>query len=196
MAYPDRPAPTMLFSLLIILLQAYAVFAWDTFTVPHLPGEDDTPGLLALVTNHSSDATILFSKGITYNIFTAIKFPKLTNVEIFIEGNLTYPDNITAVQGTHPPGISILSSFKLIPRCCGSVGMHSELFQAARSVIQNFPGSWFTFSGGNNVTLRGSTDPEWGWVDAHGQAVRPFDRIILTFLSYSQFPVVGRRSTS
>ncbi len=30
----------------------------------------------------------------------------------------------------------------------------------------------FTFSGGTNVTLRGSTDPEWGWVDAHGQAVR------------------------
>lgn len=33
--------------------------------------------------------------------------------------------------------------------------------------------SWerFAFSGGNNVTLRGSTDPKWGWVDGHGQAV-------------------------
>lgn len=29
----------------------------------------------------------------------------------------------------------------------------------------------FAFSGGNNVTLRGSEDPEWGWVDGHGQAV-------------------------
>ena len=28
----------------------------------------------------------------------------------------------------------------------------------------------FSFSGGNNVTLRGSTDPKWGWVDGHGQA--------------------------
>ncbi|KAJ7511789.1 pectin lyase fold/virulence factor [Mycena galericulata] len=126
----------MLFSLL--LLQALTAFAWDTFTVPHLPGADDTPGLLALVTNHSSDATIVFSKGVTYNIFTAVKFPVLTNVEIWIEGNLTYPTNITAIQDV--------------------VGSSS------------FPGSWFTFTGGNNVTLRGSTDPEWGWVDAHGQA--------------------------
>ena len=30
----------------------------------------------------------------------------------------------------------------------------------------------FTFTGGTNVTLRGSTDPDWGWVDGHGQAVR------------------------
>lgn len=33
--------------------------------------------------------------------------------------------------------------------------------------------SRFAFTGGNNVTLRGSLDPEWGWVDAHGQAVSP-----------------------
>ncbi|KAJ6520551.1 pectin lyase fold/virulence factor [Mycena sanguinolenta] len=127
----------MFFSFL--LLQAATVaLAWDTFLVPHTPGRDDTPGLLSLVTNHSSDATILFSKGITYNIFTAIEFPVLTNVEIAIEGNLTYPTNISEIQAI--------------------VG------------ASNFPGSWFTFSGGNNVTLRGSTDPEWGWVDGHGQA--------------------------
>ena len=28
----------------------------------------------------------------------------------------------------------------------------------------------FAFSGGNNVTLRGSRNPNWGWVDGHGQA--------------------------
>lgn len=28
----------------------------------------------------------------------------------------------------------------------------------------------FTFSGGQNVTLRGSTDAQWGWVNGHGQA--------------------------
>lgn len=28
----------------------------------------------------------------------------------------------------------------------------------------------FAFSGGQNVTLRGSQDDEWGWVDGHGQA--------------------------
>ncbi|KAJ7447202.1 pectin lyase-like protein [Mycena latifolia] len=124
--------------LLSLLVQASVALAWSTFVVPHAPGENDTPGLLALVTNHTSNATILFSKGVTYNIFTAIKFPVLTNVEIRIEGNLTYPSNISEVQAV--------------------VGASS------------FPGSWFTFSGGTNVTLRGSTDPKWGWVDGHGQA--------------------------
>lgn len=88
----------MLFALL--LLQTSIAFAWDTFVVPHTPGENDTPGLLALATNHSSNATIMFSKGVTYNMFTAIKFPVLTNVEIRIEGNLTYPTNISQIQGT------------------------------------------------------------------------------------------------
>ncbi|KAJ7144808.1 pectin lyase fold/virulence factor [Mycena crocata] len=126
----------MLFGLL--LLQVSVALAWNTFVVPHAPGENDTPGLLALVTNHSSNATIMFSKGVTYNIFTAIKFPVLNNVEIRIEGNLTYPNSVSDVQAV-----------------VGASG---------------FPGSWFTFSGGNNVTLRGSTDPRWGWVDGHGQA--------------------------
>jgi len=29
----------------------------------------------------------------------------------------------------------------------------------------------FQFTGGKNVTLRGSTDPSWGWIDGKGQAV-------------------------
>jgi hypothetical protein len=33
------------------------------------------------------------------------------------------------------------------------------------------PTGRFRFSGGTNVTLEGSTDPHWGWVDAHGQQV-------------------------
>ncbi|KAJ7207512.1 pectin lyase fold/virulence factor [Mycena pura] len=121
-----------------LLLHASAALAWNTFVVPHTHGADDTPGLLALVSKHSSDATILFSRGVTYNAFSAINFPVLTNVEIRIEGNVTYPQDIAAIQAV--------------------VGASS------------FPGAWFTFSGGTNVTLRGSTDPKWGWVDGHGQA--------------------------
>ncbi|KAJ7642073.1 pectin lyase-like protein [Roridomyces roridus] len=124
--------------LLSLITLVSVAFAWDTLTVPHTPGQDDTPGLLALVTSHPSNATILFSQGTTYNIFSAIKFPALTNVEISIQGNLTYPEDIGAIQDV--------------------------------VAASSFPGSWFTFSGGNNVTLRGSTDPEWGWIDAHGQA--------------------------
>lgn len=74
----------------------------------------------------------------TYNIFTPVKFPKLTNVEVAIEGNITCPLDIATVQ-------AIVAS-------------------------DAFEGHWFSFSGGDNVTLRGSTDSDWGWVDAHGQA--------------------------
>lgn len=75
--------------------------AWTTFTVPHTADQDDTPGLLQALSsrNLTSNATILFEKGTTYNVFTPIKFPTLNNVEVAIEGNLTYPNDIATVQG-------------------------------------------------------------------------------------------------
>lgn len=81
---------------------ASSVSAWSTFVVPHSVGQDDTPSLTSVLANYSTNATILFKKGVTYNIFTPIKFPVLTNVEIAIEGNLTYPANISTVQGEMP----------------------------------------------------------------------------------------------
>ncbi|CAL1694788.1 unnamed protein product [Somion occarium] len=126
--------------LLISVVAAIQTHAWTVFVVPHTAGQDDAPALMnaLAVGNISTNGTILFSKGVTYNILTPIKFPVLNNVEIRIEGNLTYSDDIVAIQ-------DIVGS-------------------------SNFPGAWFTFTGGHNVTLRGSTDPKWGWVDGHGQA--------------------------
>lgn len=112
--------------------------AWSTYVVPHIDGADDVPGLTTALANFTEDATILFDKGTTYNIWTPLIFPELTNVEVLIEGNLTYPEDIPTIQ-------AIVAS-------------------------DNFPGTWFTFTGGDNVTLRGSEDPDWGWIDAHGQA--------------------------
>jgi len=128
----------MLHSAVLLLAFASVSSAWTTFTVPHTDGADDTPGLIAAIGNFTSNASIVFQKGVTYNILTPIKFPVFTNVEVSIEGNLTYPTDIPTIQAI--------------------VGASS------------FPGAWFTFSGGTNVTLAGSTDPGWGWVDAHGQA--------------------------
>ncbi|TCD67912.1 hypothetical protein EIP91_011846 [Steccherinum ochraceum] len=125
----------------LLLGGSTAASAWKVYTVPHsTTGQDDTPALVAALAsgNFSSNASILFKKGVTYNIFTPITFPAFTNVEVHIEGNLTYPSDIPTIQNI-----------------VGSSG---------------FPGAWFTFSGGTNVTLRGSTDPKWGWVDGHGQA--------------------------
>lgn len=86
------------FGLLLIFVSC--VSAWTTYTIPHTDGEDDTPAVTAALANHTSDATILFAKDTTYNIFTPITFPNLTNVEILIEGNITLPDNITTIQST------------------------------------------------------------------------------------------------
>ncbi|TFK42266.1 pectin lyase-like protein [Crucibulum laeve] len=126
-------APTYLF-----FAHVLGASAWSTFVVPHTAGTDDTPALLTALPTYSSNSTILFEKGVTYNILTPVKFPTLNNVEIRIEGNITYPTDIPTIQAI--------------------VGSSS------------FSGAWFAFTGGNNVTLRGSTDPKWGWVDGHGQA--------------------------
>lgn len=85
---------------LSILASASLANAWTTYVVPHTAGADDTPALAAAFAtgNYSANATILFQKGVTYNIFTPITFPKFNNVEVAIEGNLTYPDSISTIQ--------------------------------------------------------------------------------------------------
>ena len=75
------------------------VGAWNTFIVPHSPGKDDTPAILAALPDFATNSTILFQEGVTYNIFTPITFPTLNNVDICIEGNLTYPTDIGTIQG-------------------------------------------------------------------------------------------------
>lgn len=91
----------LLFSFTILLLCVSTVYGWKTYSVPHIPGQDDTPALSAALPNLATNSTILFQKGITYNIFTPLKFPALNNVEVRIEGNLTYPTDIAIIQGTH-----------------------------------------------------------------------------------------------
>ena len=86
---------------LVLLSLASISLGWPTFEVPHVQEMDDTPGLLSIITNHSANATILFKRGVSYNIFSPIKFPVLNNVEIRIEGNLSYPSDIPTVQGEY-----------------------------------------------------------------------------------------------
>ncbi len=86
---------------LSLILLVTAVRAWRTHVVSHAPHADDTPALLEALAlgDITANATILFQRGLTYNIFTPIKFPVLTNVEVRIEGNLTYPEDIATIQG-------------------------------------------------------------------------------------------------
>lgn len=83
------------------LLQLSSAYAWTTYVVPHTDGVDDSVLLQAALasTNYTSNVTILFENGVHYDIFSPITFPKLTNVEVSIQGNLSYPTNISTVQG-------------------------------------------------------------------------------------------------
>ena len=87
------------FGLLLTLFTTSAA-AWQTYVVEHTDGQDDASVLTAALAtgNFSANTTILFEKGKTYNIFTPIKFPVLNNVEVAIEGNLTYPDDMATIQ--------------------------------------------------------------------------------------------------
>ena len=84
----------------VLLAVAHQALGWNVFKVPHTAGGDDTPALLTALAagDITANATILFEKGVTYNIFTPITFPVLNNVEVAIEGNLTYPEDIPTVQ--------------------------------------------------------------------------------------------------
>ncbi|CAE6434491.1 unnamed protein product [Rhizoctonia solani] len=117
---------------LLPLVSAYS----KTFVVPHTPGKDDSPAVVAAIANYSSNSLILFKKGVTYNLWTPINFGTLNNCEVAFEGNATYPTDIATVQA-----------------------------EVAKST---FPGHWIKIAG-TNVTLRGTTDPKWGWIDSHGQ---------------------------
>lgn len=77
-----------------------AALAWNTFVVPHVDGADDTPALTSALDsgNYNTNATILFEKGVYYNIWTPIVFPVFKNVEVKVEGNLSYPEDIPAIQ--------------------------------------------------------------------------------------------------
>jgi hypothetical protein len=83
----------------VLLAYAAVAGAWSTFVVPHTEDVDDTPALMAAISDYTSDASIVFETNTTYNVWSPVTFPHLTNVEVVISGNLTYPTSIGAVQG-------------------------------------------------------------------------------------------------
>jgi len=80
--------------------------AWSAFVVPHTDGADDTPALMAAVSEYTRDASIVFEANTTYNIWSPITFPTLTNVEVVIKGNLSYPTSIETVQNNVAAAVS------------------------------------------------------------------------------------------
>ena len=121
-----------------------ATSSWNTYTVSHTEGSDDVPALTAALSsgNITANTTILFKKGTTYNIWSAIQFPTLNNVEVAIEGNLTYPESITDVQSTYSI-ITNVDYANMRCRCRCELGklIHSSLITLPLNTDQGFPGA-------------------------------------------------------
>ena len=77
--------------------------AWTVYTVPYSGGNDDAPTLNAALKSHPefvTDVTILFKQGTKYNFKTPVRFPKLTNAIVSVQGNISYAADVAATQGT------------------------------------------------------------------------------------------------
>jgi hypothetical protein len=107
----------LFYCLVFILSTVSNVSAWTTYVVPHKQGQDDTPALMAALATHTSSATILFQSGVTYNIFTPVKFPVLSNVEISIQGNLSYPTDIATVQSKYDDMLNFAGTYLWTRHC-------------------------------------------------------------------------------
>jgi hypothetical protein len=84
------------------LSSAFLAMAWTTYIVPHSGGNDDTPALsAAFATNPTltANATIIFKKGLTYNMLTPVLFPRFENIIVSVQGNLSYAADIQKTQG-------------------------------------------------------------------------------------------------
>lgn len=58
----------------------------------------DSPAIQDVFDRCSKDSTILFEKGVDYNVFEPIDAQKLDNVIISVQGNLHLPQDIPTVQ--------------------------------------------------------------------------------------------------
>ena len=79
--------------------------ARTTYVVPCSGGYDDTPALAAAFAANptlATNATILFQRGVTYNILAPIRFPYFENVVVSVQGNLSYAADVKATQGGTP----------------------------------------------------------------------------------------------
>jgi hypothetical protein len=126
-----------------LLLQT--ALAWRAFTVPHIDdNSDDTPALQAVLNEYSTDSTILFEKGVYYNIFTPIIFPSLKNVEVRIEGNLSYPSDMATIQGAYTLHLVVrMNDLDSRSDCCFSCACFGYITAFLLTTgEQNFPGHW------------------------------------------------------
>lgn len=68
-----------------------------TCTVAKSSG-DDTPGIVSTVSSCGNNSRVILSEGVSYLMGSPLQLSNLFNVELVINGNLSIPDNVTAVE--------------------------------------------------------------------------------------------------
>ncbi|KAJ3124577.1 hypothetical protein HK100_011190 [Physocladia obscura] len=104
------------------------------------PDSDDTLAIVAAFSACQNNSRIVFQENVTYNAYQPIQALGLNNVRIEINGNIQLSTNMTAIEG-----------------------------QVAKLTAKSLYGkSWFFFQG-NQVSIHGSEDPNWGWFEGYGE---------------------------
>jgi hypothetical protein len=102
---------------------------------------DDSDAIARAFATCSKDAVIEFSEGVDYNVFQPISATNLSNVGIYMRGNLHLPQNITAIQAL--------------------VNATSDTYAAGLY--------WFEFAG-PNIDYISTDNVTSGWINSYGQA--------------------------
>ncbi|RKO89454.1 pectin lyase fold/virulence factor [Blyttiomyces helicus] len=87
---------TILTTTLLALLHvgsSTAAPAGQQCVVAHTPGGDDHGNVVTAFNNCKTGGTVVFSAGTDYQVLTPIKATGLSNVDIVIDGNVTFPYN-------------------------------------------------------------------------------------------------------
>uniref|UniRef100_A0A0W0G391 galacturonan 1,4-alpha-galacturonidase n=1 Tax=Moniliophthora roreri TaxID=221103 RepID=A0A0W0G391_MONRR len=136
----------MAFSRATILLYALLLLLLDVVNAAECTvernddGSDDSQHILDAFEACKTDGTITFQQA-NYSAFTPISLTGLKNVTIHLNGNLNLPSNMTQVQ---------------------------QAINSTKNTPSTYATPWFYFDG-ENVSLLGSEDFEWGRFHGFGQ---------------------------
>lgn len=86
-------------TIILAFLTLFTGIKCTTCIIPSSNGtEDDSPAISKALATCAKNATIVFSEGVDYNIYTPIRATNLSNVTILMQGNLHLPQNVTQIQ--------------------------------------------------------------------------------------------------
>jgi len=128
--------PTMRFLRLASSLSFVSLaLAWTVYTVPYSGGNDDAPTLNAALKSHPeyvTDVTILFKQGIKYNFKTPVRFPKLKNAIVSVQGNISYAADVAGTQGAESHWDCVTRVVDIGSRCSFLLAMVGNPGQSVR----------------------------------------------------------------